>query len=53
VPAKFDIALSDILVQRVKTAVDGNFNPLLINALQIQYAENELGKEHPSVKKLK
>jgi hypothetical protein len=52
VPAKFDIAISDILVQRVKTAVDGNFNPLLINALQIQYAENELGKEHPTVKKM-
>lgn len=53
VPTRFDIISADLISQRLKIAIDGKFNPVLLAKLQVEYAENEFGKDSLEAKKIK
>lgn len=53
VPTKFDILTADILATRLQTAITSKFDSTLLTRMQIEYAEKELGKYSPEIKKMK
>jgi hypothetical protein len=52
VPIKFDLVTAELVGQKLKTAIESKFNPMIVNKLNIEYAKKELGDDAIEIKKL-
>ncbi len=52
VPAIFDFDTAETVGVRLKNAIEGKFNPLIVNKLNIEYAKKELGDDSSDVQKM-
>jgi hypothetical protein len=53
IPTRFDIMTAEIAAQRLKLAIESNFDSTGTTRMNIEYFEKELGKDAPEVKKMK
>jgi hypothetical protein len=52
IPVKFDLVTAELVGEKLKTAIESKFNPMIVNKLSIEYAKKELGDDAMEIKKL-